>query len=424
MPSLPGKQPIYVPAQRAHDWRALLADPGLHWRPGYSAHALARTWQDAVGFPPAIREALDASDAEAVSGLELLLGLPEHKVALPGGSRASQTDLFVLASNSAGRLVSVAVEGKAAEPFGPTVEKWLEGASPGKLERLAFLRETLAIRDEHALPAMRYQLLHRAAAAVVEARRFGAVAALMLVHSFGSNEDSLKDYQAFARLLGATPAQDAISFAKALDGVELLLGWVNDQAPAASHVSRINTASGRELDLEHPTGEQIDVRDIASALSKVCRFGAQALDFYSVAQHAVMVQRRVVEAGHTGLALAALHHDSHEAFTCDLPSPLKTLLQPSYGAITAGLDRTIASAFQFSRPKTGSAAAKAIKDADDEILRAEAARLLPDRGRAIARARGWKPHQPSAGERWDVWPPAQAQVEFMTAHAAAAAPRA
>lgn len=43
---------------------------------------------------------------------------PEHQVPLLGGSRPSQTDLFVVAQ-SPGELVSIAVEGKVREPFGP-----------------------------------------------------------------------------------------------------------------------------------------------------------------------------------------------------------------------------------------------------------------------------------------------------------------
>ncbi|MFA7012304.1 MAG: hypothetical protein WC202_05045, partial [Desulfobacterales bacterium] len=48
--------------------------------------------------------------------------LPEHKVPLPGGSRSSQNDIWVLA-RSKGQLISIAVEGKVSETFGPTVQE-------------------------------------------------------------------------------------------------------------------------------------------------------------------------------------------------------------------------------------------------------------------------------------------------------------
>ena len=49
-----------------------------------------------------------------------------------------------------------------------------------------------------------------------------------------------------------------------------------------------------------------------------------------MAQHTLLVQRLVLEAGHHEMALVALHHDSHEACLCDIPqarfSPTATAL--------------------------------------------------------------------------------------------------
>lgn len=79
---------------------------------------------------------------------------------------------------------------------------------------------------------------------------------------------------------------------------------------------------------------------MARALSKICRFGAQATAVYSVAQHAVEVAARVPEE----LRLAALHHDSHEAYVGDLPTPLKLLIRSSsdvYSQLYVRLDEAI-----------------------------------------------------------------------------------
>src|SRR5918996_968485 len=92
--------------------------------------------------------------------------------------------------------------------------------------------------------------------------------------------------------------------------------------PAKPYI--IDTASGVRLDLDNPRPEDVRIEDVAGGLSKVCRFAAQPLEYYSVAQHALLVQRLVVEAGHVELALVALHHDSHEAYLCDIPKPLKS----------------------------------------------------------------------------------------------------
>lgn len=62
------------------------------------------------------------SDIELFKNISLLLAFPEHKVALPGGPRPSQNDIFVLARGN-NQLVSLTVEGKVLEPFGDTVGK-------------------------------------------------------------------------------------------------------------------------------------------------------------------------------------------------------------------------------------------------------------------------------------------------------------
>ena len=49
-------------------------------------------------------------------GARLLLAIPEHQVALPGGGRPSQCDVFALVRNDVG-TPTVAVEAKVREPF-------------------------------------------------------------------------------------------------------------------------------------------------------------------------------------------------------------------------------------------------------------------------------------------------------------------
>src|SRR5215211_6559183 len=110
----------------------------------------------------------------------------------------------------------------------------------------------------------------------------------------------------------------------------------------------IDTASGVRLDIDNPSPEDIRIKDVAGGLSKICRFGAQALEYYSVAQHVLLVQRLVVEAEHPELALVALHHDSHEAYVCDIPSPLKRKIRKAttvYKEACDRFDRVIAETF-------------------------------------------------------------------------------
>ncbi len=184
---------IYVPTNGPEDWRHLLADPVKHWRAGYSAMALACCWEAAAGLPPEI----SAMFAPLGEPAELLLGLPEHKVPLPGSTRgSSQNDLFALV-RAADATFAVAVEGKVDEPFDKSLDDWLVDASPGKRERLAFIADALGLTEP--LPGdVHYQLLHRTASAVIEARRFKTDAAAMIVHSFSPTG---KWFDAFARFL-------------------------------------------------------------------------------------------------------------------------------------------------------------------------------------------------------------------------------
>jgi len=216
------KPPILVPATGPEDWKRCLADPEAQWVTGYSARTLAYRWHDATGIPDEIQAAL-ASRPE-LAALDTLLILPELRVPLPGRGRASQTDLWVLARGRSG-LVSMAVEGKVTEPFGQTVGHWLVDASAGKQARLEFILGKLglgaSVPDE-----IRYQLLHRAASAVIEAERFGARHAVMVVHSFSGDDRGFEDYAGFLALFGATARPGELVSVEGGREVPLYFAWV------------------------------------------------------------------------------------------------------------------------------------------------------------------------------------------------------
>lgn len=148
----------------------------------------------------------------------------------------------------------------------------------------------------------------------------------------------------------------------------------------------IDTASGVRLNLDDPRPEDIRIEDVAGGLSKVCRFGAQPLEYYSVAQHALLVRQLVGEAGYPELALVALHHDSHEAYLGDVPTPLKKKVRQVtnvYDQASRALDLAIAEAFGFVWPEKDSQEWAAIKRADNQALLMETSQLLPDGGQGL-----------------------------------------
>lgn len=214
---------IFTQSTGPENWKALLADPEKHWALGYSARSLAHCWEHADGFPPEVAAVLN--QGASLRGVDPLLIFPEWKVSLPGGITASQNDVWVLAKCEAG-LVSIAIEGKAEESFDKIVGDWKAGASPGKLVRLTYLAEVLDL-PQPVPDTVYYQLLHRSASAVIEAERFGATQAVMLVHSFSPANRWFEDYKAFVALFGTTAELGKLSTVKARNNMPLHLAWVH-----------------------------------------------------------------------------------------------------------------------------------------------------------------------------------------------------
>jgi len=210
---------ILIPTRSIEDWQKLLASPETHWRNGYSAMSAALSWETASGLPSEI-DAL-------MGGAELLLAIPEHKVALPGGGRESQCDVFALVRLTTGTC-AMAVGAKVNEAFGPTIGEWLIEASPGKQTRLAFLCEMLGIAPD---PMLRYQLLHRTVAAILEARRFGMAEAAMVVQSFAPDHRWFADFAAFAAVFGHKVTPGVAVRLRLPDGMPLTLGWATCALP-------------------------------------------------------------------------------------------------------------------------------------------------------------------------------------------------
>ncbi len=211
---------ILIPTQGPDDWRRFLADPVTQWRRGYSAMAAALSWEAATGLPPEIAALFPEHP-------ELLLSIPEHKVALPGGGRPSQCDVFALIRLGAATC-ALAVEAKVNETFGPTLADWQATPSPGKALRLDSICQMLGLSDP--APDLRYQLFHRTAAAVVEARRFKTDRAAMVVQSFSQDHRWHDDFARFAAQFGLDIPPGSMGTVSLPCGLPLTLGWATGGA--------------------------------------------------------------------------------------------------------------------------------------------------------------------------------------------------
>jgi len=201
----------------------------LHWKEGRSAHALANHWWKVNALPSDVAQVL--ATARQFDGAELVDAFFERDTSLGDAWQGSQTDLLAILSLPTGGLAVMGVEAKVDETFGRLIAEELRKSLPssdkkGRIERLSAM---LGL-DRHAqevLGSLRYQLLHRTAAALFEAERYQARTAVMLVETFSANDAHWDDFRAFAEALGGAPAKGALCEVSVPGEIGLWLGWCN-----------------------------------------------------------------------------------------------------------------------------------------------------------------------------------------------------
>ena len=129
----------------------------------------------------------------------------------------------------------------------------------------------------------------------------------------------------------------------------------------------METFTGRRVNPLEFKGEDIDIRDIAHALSFVCRYGGHCKKFYSVAEHSL----RVAYIAPSKYRLAGLLHDAAEAYLGDIIRPLKYNFPDMVAAEKRGL-HTIFKVYGIELDHKGEELIKAL----DNILIATEARDL------------------------------------------------
>ena len=137
-------------------------------------------------------------------------------------------------------------------------------------------------------------------------------------------------------------------------------------------MSFITTYTGKQIDPANPIVSNICIEDIAHALSNTCRFNGHCREFYSVAQHSVLV----CGIAPNNVALMALLHDATEAYIADITSPLKPHLS-NYAELEQAWWDAIALRFEltdaFNQPLIID---KQVKEADLIALATEKRDLL------------------------------------------------
>lgn len=196
-------------------------------------------------------------------------------------------------------------------------------------------------------------------------------------------------------------------------------GGPQPTSSTASPKHWFQTFTGKLVDAENPTPEMIDIEDIAHALSMTCRFGGHCRDFYSVAEHSVLVEQYGTLPPHlihtTGpeivcARLALLLHDAAEAYIGDIITPVKDLLSN-----TPLVENKWLAAIEqkFDLQNSLSLPDQYVKDADLMVLSHEIVALFTS-----VRPEWWAKFNPPsqsffAGGIIQCWAPAEARRRFL-----------
>ena len=151
-------------------------------------------------------------------------------------------------------------------------------------------------------------------------------------------------------------------------------------------MSWLHTYSGRKFDPLSPRAEDVDMEDVAHALSMTCRFAGHSRRYYSVAQHscyvsdvaeeiALMVGKTQREIGL--ISAEALIHDASEFVICDVPSPVKPFFVVDGRPYKEWEEQiTVAVRNHLGLPTPSDETKAIVKQADLILLKLEAEQLM------------------------------------------------
>lgn len=175
----------------------------------------------------------------------------------------------------------------------------------------------------------------------------------------------------------------------------------------------IQTVTGGAFSLLDPRPEDVDIEDIAHALSNLCRFGGHTREFYSVAQHSVLVSIALerFQPENRELQLLGLLHDASEAYLIDLPRPIKRMEGfEAYKAREHVVEWAIRERFGLSSEWPN---VLAVKAADELLLRTECRDLMAPLHPAWTRELH-PDHGTTMPDRISGLSPPEAKAQFLT----------
>lgn len=212
------------------EWKQFLFNK-VHWKPGESAWAVAKSWHEARGVPSKVADLL-GEDVRLV-GMR-----PEYEVKFGrGGGKGGVIRCDVFAHvEIGGRTCALVIEAKVNEDFDEKLCTWRKGKrgnprSPANRERrLRKICEVLGVKFPPS-DNLRFQLFSRAFAAVQMAECLKTDMAATIVQSFSDCDSGHDDFLDFCDLFSIRPSINGISTASVPGGPPLLLGWAKCPLP-------------------------------------------------------------------------------------------------------------------------------------------------------------------------------------------------
>ena len=142
-------------------------------------------------------------------------------------------------------------------------------------------------------------------------------------------------------------------------------------------MSYITTYLKKHIDPTKASANDIDIVDIAHALSLLCRANGHFEHFYSVAQHSLNCANEAKLRGYSErVQLGCLLHDASEAYLSDVTRPIKSRLQ-KYLDIEEKLQNTIFD--KWITPSLNKEELKQVFEIDDAVLYHEFLNLLDEK---------------------------------------------
>ena len=166
----------------------------------------------------------------------------------------------------------------------------------------------------------------------------------------------------------------------------------------------MQTYTGRQFFPLDIRAEDLVIEDIAHALGQLCRYNGHTNDFYSVAEHCVLMTRHAMNLGWPRATLrAVLMHDAAEAYIGDYPQAVKRVIL-GIKELEGRIEAVLAEKFDLDQSEETKAQ---IKELDRRIVLNERLALMP----------GVHPWMADAYEPLDViilcWSPRKATQRFM-----------